>query len=254
VKAALALALVGALSGVARAEDNNCKALEMREPTEADFEKCLKKRPVIEAGVIGSLMLGGTDGFQASLNLVVDAPIARPVYLSTRARLGSNWSEVDLFAGYVLSFRYGAGDHTTISQSNTYHSPTATGYSYTTTTTAHSSYVVQRESWVLLAGVKGTRTSVPDDLTMGEPAIDKFKTLQFGIARHYANSDGQHIRMELIGMKRADKWGVAVRWFNAIVGMEIGMQPLLDVSTGPNESVGTIFYWNFVDLGLFKDF
>lgn len=253
MRAAVALALV-ALGGEARAEED-CKALGMSDPKDADFEKCLKKRPTLEAGAIASLTLGGADGFQASLNLVVDAPITRPVYLSARARLGNDWSDLDLLAGYVVSYRYGAGNHTSFSQSNTYHSPTAYGYSYTTTTTAHTSYVVQRESWILLGGVKGTRKGVPDDQTMGEAAVDTFKTLQFGIARHYANSDGKHIRMELIGMKRADKWGVAVRWFNAIVGMEIGMQPLFDgTNSDGTESTGTIFYWNFVDLGLFKDF
>lgn len=245
-----AAALVGALASDARADDE-CRALSMSKPADADFERCLKRRPLLEVGAIGSLTLGGTDGFQWSLLGVVDVPVTRPLYLSARGRFGADWSEVDLFAGYVFAHQYGAGNHTTFSQSNTYHSPTAYGYSYTTTTTAHTSYVVQRASWVVLAGVKGTRERAGDGET--EPTVDKFKTLQFGIARHYANHQGQHIRWELVAMKRGDAWGASLRWFNAVVGMEVGLQPMLSVSTDGTESSYTMFYWNFVDIGRFWD-
>ncbi|MDX2090134.1 MAG: hypothetical protein SFX73_19910 [Kofleriaceae bacterium] len=247
----VALALVGALGAEVRADDE-CKALDMREPKDADFEKCLKKRPLLEVGLIGSLTLGGVDGFQPSLYGVADIPLTRPVYLSVRTRLGGDWQELDLLAGYVLGYQYGAGNYSFISQSNTYHSPSAYGYSYTTTTRASTSYVVQRSAWVLMAGVKGTRRGTPEG-TMDAPELDKFKTLQFGIARHYANHGGLHTRIELIAMKRGEKWGGAVRWFNAIVGMEVGIQPMLDVSSDGTEYDMSVFYWNFIELGRFWD-
>jgi hypothetical protein len=246
----VAAAMLVGLAGVAHADDE-CRALSMSKPEDADFQRCLKERPLLEVGAIGSLTLGGTDGFQWSVLGVVDIPLTRPLYLSARLRAGGNWSELDLLTGYVFGFQYGAGNHTTFSQSNTYDSPTAYGYSYTTTTTAHRSYVVQRAAWVALAGVKGTREAAHDG--QAEATVDKFKTLQFGIARHYANHEGAHIRWELVGMKRGDRWGASLRWFNAAVGMEVGMQPMLSLNSDGSESSYTMFYWNFIDIGRFWD-
>lgn len=248
--ATIALALA---SRAAHAED--CKALEMSAPTDADFERCVKSKPILTGGLVGSLTLGGDTGFRATLLGQVDMYALAPVYVSARGRVGKGiFAEIDLVAGYAFKRRYGAGNHTTITMSNTYHSPTAYGYSYTQTTTAHTDFVVQREAWLVLGGVRGANRHVdgPEDSTTWDP----FKTYIFGLADHYANSNGQQTRIELLGYYRNGGWGASVRWFNSIVGMELGWVPIangVDPVTNMERPSSSIIYWNFIDAGLFAD-
>lgn len=248
-----ALAIVAATTTRARA--GTCEALDMRTPTDADFERCLTSKPILEAGLVGSLTLGGDTGFRATLLTQLDVRALSPVYASVRARLGQGpYAEVDLVAGYAFKRSYGAGDHTTVTMSNTYNSPTAYGYSYVTTTTAHTDYVVQREAWLVLAGVRGVNRHIdgPDDSTTWDP----WKTYLIGIGNHYANHQGQHTRIELFAVVRDGSWGASARWFNSIVGMEVGWVPYAngtDPNTGMDRPSTGMFYWNFVDIGLFKD-
>ncbi len=243
-----------ALTAQARA-DESCKALEMSSPTNEDFERCVKSRPILTGGIVGSLTLGGDSGFRATLLGEADVYVLSPVYLSARGRVGKGiYAEVDLLAGFAFKRQYGAGNHATVTMSNTYHSPTATGYSYTQTTTAHSDYVVQREAWLVLGGVRGMNRHVdgPEDSTSWDP----FKTYLFGPGLHYANSNGQQTRIELLVHYRTGSWGASVKWFNSIVGMEAGWVPVsngFDPVMNMERPSGTLIYWNFIDAGFFKD-
>ncbi len=247
--------VLAAWTSPAVAEEQTCAALKMSKPTDADFERCLASHPLLTGGLVGSLTLGGEDGFRATLLGQVDVLKIPRVYLSGRARYGGKYSEFDLLAGFAVMSGYGAGPDTQISMSNTYHSPTAYGYSYTTTTTAHTRMAVQRNAWLLLGGVRGTYKD-PDHL--GEPmnkSFSGFDTYVFGVANHHASHDGGQVRIELLGYVNDGVFGFSAKWFNAIVGMEVGWVP---VAQGP-DGLGnpskpfSMFYWNFVDVGFFKD-
>jgi hypothetical protein len=248
-----ALALVASSRATAHAA--HCEALQMSAPADADFQRCLKSRPILVGGLVGSLTLGGDTGFRATVLTQLDLMALAPVYASARARLGTGaFAEVDLVAGFAFKRSYGAGNHTTVTMSNTYNSPTAYGYSYTTTTTAHTDYVVQRDAWLVLAGVRGVNRHIdgPDDSTTWDP----WKTYMIGVGDHYANHLGQQTRIELFAIVRDGTWGASARWFNSIVGMEVGWVPYADgtnLTTGMDLGSTSMFYWNFVDVGLFKD-
>ena len=245
-----AVAVVAGVAGRAHA-DESCSALTMSEPARADLERCLKSRPLLTVGAVGSLTLGGDDGFRATLLGQVDVNKIKPLYASARARVSSEYSEVDLMAGFAFSSSYGAGNHTTFSMSNTYHSPTATGYSYTQTTTAHTDWVVQRNAWLVLGGVRGVRRE-PDAATGKK--FDAWKTYTFGLGNHYANSNGQHTRIEALVVTRDGEYGFSLKWFNMVVGMEVGWVPVDGGVDGLGKAHTTsMFYWNFIDAGLFTD-
>lgn len=227
-----------------------CEALEAEQPTEAQLEACLKARPFITSSVGGSLAVGGDTGARGGLFVTADIPVLRPVWLSARAHMGSSYSDFDLLAGWVLLSRYGAGRQTFTLMSNTYHSPTATGYSYTTTYTAHSANVVQRGALLLLAGLKGVRRTISGEM---ESSLDFGKTYEVGLAYHHANHLGSHSRVEAFVVTRGGKVGSIVTWHNSVpsmgrwvVGMEAGWFPV----AAANDETTHTFYWNIVDLGI----
>ena len=230
--------------------DDRCPAIDAAHPSHDQLEQCLESRPLLTVGAVLSLTAGGDDGFRATVMGQVDVAAARPVYLSARGHIGSSYGDVDLLVGAVLSSHYGAGEHTTVSMSNSYNSPTASGYSYTTTTTAHSDYVVQRDALVVFGGVRGVRRDANRD---GTQDFDAWKTWQVGIGKHYANHLGVHERVELALYGRSGEYGFSVRWFNSLVGMELGWVPVGGIGNNGMELKEKMFYWNFIDFGRFFD-
>lgn len=227
-----------------------CEALTTAEPTQEQLEACLSSRPLFTASVGGTLAIsdaGPRGGFFATLEI----PVARPLWLSARMRAASSYSDVDLLAGWVLRSNYGAGRQSWTQMSNTYHSPTAYGYSYTRTTTVESAQVVQRSALVLLGGAKGVARKLSDaDM---EPTFDIGKTFQVGLSLQHANHVGSHSRIEAFAIMRDGSFGGVVTWHNSVpsigrwvVGMELGYVPVL----GTNDATTHTFYWNFVDLGI----
>lgn len=243
------------MAAPAAADEQTCSALTKSSPTDADFEKCLASRPLLTGGIVASLTLGGEDGFRASLLGQIDVLKIPRGYLSARARYGGKYSELDLLAGVAVLSAYGAGGVTRLSMSNTYHSPRAYGYSYTQTTTAHSRTAVQRNAWLLLGGVRGTYM---DPEHLGEPmnkVFSGFHTYVFGIGKHHASHDGGQVRSELLLYVNDGTWGFSLKWFNEIVGMELGWVPVdngVD-GLGVPQKPYSMFYWNFIDFGLFRD-
>lgn len=246
----IAVLTVGALWAQRSVASAACDALASAEPSQDHLEACLSSRPLFTASVGGSLALsdaGTRGGFFATLEI----PVARPLWLSARMHAASSYSDVDLLAGWVLRSNYGAGRQSWTQMSNTYHSPRAYGYSYTTTTTAHSAQVVQRSALVVLAGVKGVARKLSDaDM---EPTFDIGKTFQLGLSLQHANHVGSHSRIEAFAIMRDGKFGGVVTWHNSVpsigrwvVGMEVGYVPVL----GTNDTTTHTFYWNFVDLGI----
>lgn len=242
-------------AGHAAGDDQTCKALKMRSPTDADFEKCIASKPLLVGGVVASLTLGGEDGFRASLMMQADILKIPRVYLSARGRYGGKYSEVDLLAGFAVISSYGAGPVTMISMSNQYHSPTAYGYSYTQTTTAHTHTAVQRNAWLLLGGVRGTFV---DPNNWGEPMEKQwsgFHTYEFGIGLHHASHDAGQERGEILAYVNDGTWGFSIKWFNRVVGMELGWVPVDNGVDGMGMPYkpSNMVYWNFIDAGLFMD-
>jgi len=179
----------------------------------------------------------------------VDVPVLRPLWVSARAHAGSSYADFDVLAGWVLRSSYAAGTQSFTLMSNTYHSPTASGYAYTTTATAHRAQVVQRGALLLLAGAKGVSRTLPGDM---ERSLDFGKTWQLGLAYHHANHVGSHSRVELFAVTRGGELGGVATWHNSVpsmgrwvVGMEVGWIPVADA----NDQTTHTFYWNLIDLG-----
>ena len=226
-----------------------CDAFASTEATHEQVEACLKSRPLFTASVGGSLAIGDT-GNRSGLFVTLEIPVLRPLWISARSKMGSGYSDVDVMAGWVLRSSYGPGTQSWTMMSNTYHSPTAYGYSYTTTTTAHSAQVVQRSALVLLAGVKGVSRSIDGSM---ERSFDIGKTFQAGLSLQHANHVGSHSRIEAFAVMRDGTFGGVVTWHNSVpsigrwvVGMEVGYVPVL----GANDTTTHTFYWNIVDLGI----
>lgn len=205
----------------------------------------MSSRPLFVASVGGSLA-SSDSGARGGFFATVDIPVARPLYVSARSHMGSQYSDVDALVGWVLRSNYGAGEQSFTMMSNTYHSPTAYSYSYTTTTTSHSANVVQRSALVLLGGVKGVSREATDK------KFDIGKTFEVGLAYHHANHVGSHSRIEAFAVTRDGKFGGVITWHNSVpsigrcvVGMEVGYLPVL----AANDTTEHTFYWNFVDIG-----
>jgi hypothetical protein len=243
MRALFAVFLVSVIGRVASAE--NCEALTTDKPTTEQLEACLSSRPFLVASAGGSLAISDS-GARGGLFVTVDVPIARPLYVSARSHMGSRYSDVDALVGWVLRSNYGAGEQSFTMMSNTYHSPTAYGYSYTTTTTVHSAQVVQRSALVLLGGAKGVSREQTNN------TFDIGKTYELGVAYHHANHVGSHSRVEAFAVMRDGQFGGVLTWHNSVpaigrwvVGMEVGYLPVL----GANDATEHTFYWNFVDIG-----
>jgi hypothetical protein len=243
MRALFAFFVVSVIGRVASAE--TCEALTADKPTTEQLEACLSSRPVLVGSVGGSLAISDS-GARGGLFVTLDVPIARPLYVSARSHMGSRYSDVDALIGWVLRSNYGAGEQSFTMMSNTYHSPTAYGYSYTTTTTAHTAQVVQRSALVLLGGVKGVSREETDK------KFDIGKTFELGIAYHHANHVGSHSRIEAFAVTRDGQFGGVITWHNSVptigrwvVGMEAGFLPVL----GTDDTTTHAFYWNFVDIG-----
>jgi hypothetical protein len=242
----VAVLIAGTVARISTAEA--CEALATAEPTSTQLEDCLSSRPVIESSIGAGLAIGG-DGSRGTLFVTVDIPVLRPVWLAARSHMGGSYSDLDVLAGWVLRSNYGAGTESFTMMSNTYHSPTAYGYSYTTTTTVHSANVVQRSALILLGGIKGVKRSI-DGMTS---SFDIGKTYEVGIAYHHANHLQSHSRIEAFAVMRDGKFGGVVTWHNSVpaigrwvVGMEAGYLPV----EGANGTTEHTFYWELVDLGI----
>lgn len=226
-----------------------CEALVTSSATDDAFERCLSSRPLFTTSVGGSLAIGDS-GARGGLFVTLEIPVMRPLWLSARSKMGSSYADVDLLAGWVLRSSYGAGEQSWTMMSNTYHSPTAYGYSYTQTTSKASAYVVQRSALLLLAGVKGVSRTIDGEM---ERTFDIGKTFQAGLSYQHANHVGSHSRIEAFGVMRDGKFGGVLTWHNSVptigrwvVGMEVGYVPVL----GASDTTTHTFYWNIVDLGI----
>lgn len=179
-----------------------------------------------------------------------DLQLTRPLYLSARGRYGGKFQEVDLVAGVHLGFKYGRGNHTTVSMSNDYSKcgTTAYGYSYTQTTTAHRNQVVQRESFVIFGGLRGVRYDADNDMTLD---WDPFKTYLLGAGYHYTNNNHQDSRIEIVLHRRDGRSGFSARWFNTIVAMEIGWTALGYDRADGMKYADNMIYWNLLEIGRF---
>jgi hypothetical protein len=236
------------MSGIARVASANCEALTVDRPTTDQLEACLSSRPLLVSSVGGSLAISDS-GARGGLFVTVDIPIARPLYVSARSHLGSQYSDVDALVGWVLRESYGRGRQTFSLISSTYEE-TVTTVTVTTTTEVHSREVVQRGALVLLAGLKGVSRSLDGS---AEKTFDMGNTYELGLAYHHANHVGSHSRIEAFAVTRDGKFGGVVTWHNSVpatgrwvVGMEVGYVPVL----GANDTTTHTFYWNFVDLGI----
>jgi hypothetical protein len=226
-----------------------CEALTKDGATNDAFEKCLSSRPLFTTSIGGSLAIGDS-GARGGLFVTLEIPVMRPLWISARSKMGSSYSDVDLLAGWVLRSSYGAGTQSWTMMSNTYHSPTAYGYSYTTRTSIASAQVIQRSALVLLGGVKGVSRTIDGEM---ERSVDIGKTFLAGISLQHANHVGSHSRLEAFGVMRDGKFGGVLTWHNSVptigrwvVGMEVGFVPVL----GANDTTTHTFYWNIVDLGI----
>jgi hypothetical protein len=97
-----------------------------------------------------------------------------------------------------------------------------------------------------------------DPQNAGEPMNKEFSgfhTYTVGIGRHHATHDGGQVRIEALAHVNDGVWGFSLKWFNAVVGMEVGWTPVDNGVNGlgmPNKPF-SMFYWNFIDVGFFKD-
>jgi hypothetical protein len=250
----LSIAVVlAALAPTKLAYADDCdQALSAAEPTDEQLESCTKSRPLVSLGIGAALAVGAQER-RFTFSAQADVQVTRPLYLSVRSRAGGHYADVDLVAGAHLGFKYGRGNHTTVSMSNDYSRGGSHygGYSYVQTTTAHTDEVVQRESFVVFGGIRGVRIPTNPGNMDDQPAWDGFKTYLVGGGYHYTNNHHQDSRIELVGYLRDGDKGFSLRWFNTVVAMEIGWVPVGAKKADGTDYSTTLIYWNLLEIGRF---
>lgn len=236
---------------LAHADDCD-EAMKAAEPTDDQLDSCTKSRPILSLGV-GAALAVGSEERRFTFSAQADLQLTRPLYLSARSRAGGHYADVDLVAGAHLGFKYGRGNHTTVSMSNDYSRGGSHygGYSYVQTTTAHTDEVVQRESFVVFGGVRGVRIPTNPGNMDDQPAWDGFHTYLLGAGYHYTNNHHQDSRIELVLYKREDNKGFSLRWFNTLVAMEIGWVPVGAKKADGTDYSTSLIYWNLLEIGRF---